>query len=74
MIHLMAAAEAAAVVPEKEPTPTACKWRRDFDTNAVQKCNYHSFYLNGIEIVFKQNMTLLWSTNAQLLAGHGNQM
>ena len=25
MIHLMAAAEAAAVVPEKEPTPTACK-------------------------------------------------
>jgi hypothetical protein len=24
-IHLMAAAEAAAVVPEKEPTPTACK-------------------------------------------------
>lgn len=23
--HLMAAAEAAAVVPEKEPTPTACK-------------------------------------------------
>lgn len=24
-LNLMAAAEAAAVVPEKEPTPTACK-------------------------------------------------
>jgi len=24
MSHLMAAAEAAAVLPEKEPTPTAC--------------------------------------------------
>jgi len=24
MSHLMAAAEAAAVLPEKDPTPTAC--------------------------------------------------
>lgn len=28
----MAAAEAAAVVPEKEPMPTACKRSRNFDT------------------------------------------